>query len=164
MCMWQGPDVVLSAVTRRFGPERWSVEDAKLVADYLYHINAAPASGEYAMNSLLQPIVSRAVPDGESDGTTEIRRITGVYAREPVSPATFSKSFAENSGDAPPVLIIYGDHDWLSFPTVGKYVQDLNGHGVDASVVTVPEAGHHLYMDNASHFHKELFDWLRVRI
>jgi pimeloyl-ACP methyl ester carboxylesterase len=151
-----GPGRVKEIVKRRFGAERWADADATLIADYLYHISAAPASGEYAMNSLLKPIVSKA----GGDITT-----TAVYAREPVTPAVFVKAFSLPASPAtrtkiPPVLILYGDHDWLRFPGVSQYVSDLRAAGVDAEGKIVPSAGHHLYLDNTEAFHSTIQSWL----
>lgn len=111
------------------------------------------------MNSLLKPVISQAVDREAKTPSLGTRRTTGVYAREPVSPILFKESFRDGSRP-PPVLIVYGDHDWLRFPSVDKYVEDMNNLGVDATVVTIPQAGHHLYLDNAPMFHEELFSWL----
>jgi pimeloyl-ACP methyl ester carboxylesterase len=159
----QGPDTVRGAVRRRFGSDRWSAEDTSLIADYLYHITAGKASGEYAMNSLLKPVISQAIDTENPTATHETRRTTGVYAREPVTPVKFKESYQASSKNPPPVLIVYGDHDWLRFPSVGKYVEDMNRNGIDAAVVTIPQAGHHLYLDNAPKFHQEVFDWLEKK-
>ena len=53
----KGPEKVYNALLRRFG-NRWDEKTTGLIADYLYQITAAPASGDYAMNALMQPILS----------------------------------------------------------------------------------------------------------
>eukprot|EP00602_Paraphysomonas_sp_CaronLab_P010321 CAMPEP_0185021664 /NCGR_PEP_ID=MMETSP1103-20130426/4367_1 /TAXON_ID=36769 /ORGANISM="Paraphysomonas bandaiensis, Strain Caron Lab Isolate" /LENGTH=380 /DNA_ID=CAMNT_0027553335 /DNA_START=256 /DNA_END=1398 /DNA_ORIENTATION=+ len=186
----KGPATVLSAVRRRFGSDRWNAEDTTLISDYLYHISAAPASGEYAMNSLLKPIISQDEPLSADVATmdrvgsqVEARRRTGVYAREPITPHVLLSAFnhiprSENSNSdhktgssstkpiqgVPPILLIYGDHDWLRFPNVDRYVNDLKTAGVDITLTTVNSAGHHLYLDNAPEFHSKMFSWLRERL
>lgn len=48
-----GPGMVRSAMAKRFPGE--SPDTLEAVAPYLYQITAAPGSGEYALNLLLEP-------------------------------------------------------------------------------------------------------------
>jgi hypothetical protein len=48
-----GPAMVRSAMSKRFPSE--SLEAVEMIAPYLYQITAAPGSGEYALNLLLEP-------------------------------------------------------------------------------------------------------------
>jgi cardiolipin-specific phospholipase len=91
----RGPDMVKRGLVRRFGP-RWSEEETALLADYLYQISVAPASGEYAMNSLLVPMLSPDQP-------------RGVYARSPL--AHHLRKLVSMR-----VTLIFGDKDWLYHP------------------------------------------------
>lgn len=52
----KGPDLLNSIIDRRFG-RRWVDNERSLIGSYLYHITAAPPAGEYALNSILTPIV-----------------------------------------------------------------------------------------------------------
>lgn len=164
----KGPAAVKNMVSRRFGSDRWKESDSTLIADYLYHISAAPASGEYAMNSILRPIVSKKFKNSESEKGDY--HSTSVYAREPISPKLFSQAITQSSPlrsvsssplpRCPPVLLLYGDHDWLRFPKMDQYIRDLRSHDVNADLITVPSAGHHLYLDNAVVFHEKINEWL----
>ena len=61
------------AVTRALRGRIPQLDESELVllSDYLYHVTVAPPSGEYAMNSLMEPGTS------EEDGL-------GVYAIQPL--------------------------------------------------------------------------------
>lgn len=121
-------------VERRFG-KRWDKEENRLVASYLYHITAQPGSGEFAMNSLLIPLPSH-----------EGRR--AIYARRPILPllGLFPKRV--------PVLVAFGEYDWLRpndqdcrlLETAAKQ------EGLTLRMTSIPSAGHHLYLENASYF------------
>lgn len=189
----KGPDTVRSIVKRRFGSDRWDENDTTLISNYLYHISAAPASGEYAMNSILIPIVSKNIAspspsssssDSDNNNNTRKRRVerngedseelhsTSIYAREPVTPSVFYKSYQQSSSLSsssstsklpplpPPILLLYGDHDWLRFPGMNKYVKDMNDLKLKTELITIPSAGHHLYLDNSDVFHSEINKWL----
>jgi cardiolipin-specific phospholipase len=178
----KGPGTVKNMVARRFGSDRWKESDSTLIADYLYHISAAPASGEYAMNSILKPIVSKGILKDPESSQGEFSKghvkekeegkdyhSTSVYAREPISPKVFSQAMTQSSPKrplsssfprSPPVLLLYGDHDWLRFPKMDQYIRDLRSYEVRADLITVPSAGHHLYLDNAVVFHEKINQWL----
>jgi pimeloyl-ACP methyl ester carboxylesterase len=118
-----------------------SPRDAILLADYLYHITVAAPSGEFAMNSLLEPVVSA--------------EMMGVFAREPLQdllPAITSSTLAQ-------VKVLYGDQDWMrpNEPSARKTLQDLQQRtGIATSVEVLPNAGHHLYLDNPLEFTKHV--------
>lgn len=112
--------------------------DVKLLTDYLYHITVADPSGEFAMNSLLEPGVS---PD-----------VMGVFAREPLQP---SLEQLDTSHGLRSVKVMYGDHDWMrpNEPSARHTLELLKDRtGIETSVDVVPNAGHHLYMENAPDF------------
>jgi cardiolipin-specific phospholipase len=164
-----GPSQVHKITMRRFGSERWAPEDSKLVSDYLYQMSSLPGSGEYALNSVLTPIVSLHTDDPASQRPR-------VYAREPVTPEHFKHfarsgavAAAEGEGASPspmggvgvPLLILYGDNDWIAFPEAKDYVKELRSkYGVDAELNIIENAGHHLYMDNADDLHGKIDTWL----
>jgi len=111
-------------------------DDADLLAEYLYHITVAPASGEFAMNSLLQPSITKTS--------------AGVYAREPLEPIL-------GGLEAASLRVVYGDHDWMRPANEASARSTLAGlrRVADASVEVVPGAGHHLYLDNPVDLHRE---------
>lgn len=114
-----------------------SIKHANLLADYLFHITVAAPSGEFAMNSLLEPAIS---PD-----------IMGVFAREPLEDHLVSD--LHSSID---LRINFGDHDWMrtNEPSARKVVAAL---GQDRSRLDiVPNAGHHLYLENGDAFNRSI--------
>ena len=130
-----------------------------ILADYLYHITVAAPSGEYAMNSLLEPAVSP--------------NTMGVFAREPLEDL-FNVSKPENSsqdGKRLPISsslpglrsikVLFGDHDWMrpnepSARLTMQGVQKQTEGRIQTSVLTVPQAGHHLYLDNPAEFVRQI--------
>jgi len=123
-----------------------------LLAEYLYHITVAPASGEYAMNSLLEPAAT-----GEG---------AGVYAREPLGGGVMTGHFIcdnswERGRSLQSVKVLFGDNDWMHFhePSARKEMESLtDASGIDTSVHLVPGAGHHLYLDNPESFLKHVLE------
>lgn len=110
--------------------------EVDLLADYLYHITVAHPSGEFAMNSLLEPAVS---PE-----------LMGVFAREPLE---------ERLKALDPKIrlnIMYGDHDWMrpNEPSARRLVNHLGGNRASLSIVE--NAGHHLYLENPSDFNRHI--------
>jgi cardiolipin-specific phospholipase len=157
-----GKGWITNSLNRRFG-KRWGDEELKKISEYLYHISALPASGEYALNSLLQPVAWFGPPTEESNGSidkgTPPRRAAarfGVFARSPLEDTMHDHPHAMSSK---PMLILYGDNDWLRFDTVDSVVEKWRGHGVDVTIETIPQAGHHLYLDNATDFHASIDRW-----
>lgn len=165
-----GRERVHMLVARRFGSDRWSTEEAEIISDYLYHISALPRAGEDALNALLQ-LVFTTVPG--PDGPFHRPK---VISRRPLTPAELAKCLAPSHGNVSstsctsatsvssgiPLLLMYGDLDWLGFPGARKFVDALkNDFQVDASYAVVRNAGHHLYMDNTGHFHSAVDSWLQ---
>ncbi len=133
-----GPQAVEAILRRRFG-DRWPAHENALIAHYLYHITAQPGSGEFAMNSLLVPIFAPAAGAAGRGG---------VFARQPIQPRVHLLPM-----DAP-VLVLFGDADWLRPPADGAeaFVEAARHAGCSAYLRTIPNAGHHLYLDNSSVF------------
>jgi cardiolipin-specific phospholipase len=121
-----------------------------LLADYLYHVTVAPASGEYAVNSLLEPAASE-------EGA-------GVYARQPLGDGKLTaalKSNVSSQHQLTSVKVLYGDLDWMRFNEVAtrKEIASIQSScRIAASVHIIPNAGHHLYIDNASSFVNQILD------
>jgi cardiolipin-specific phospholipase len=109
-----------------------SPEHAAALAEYLYHITVAHPSGEFAMNSLLEPGVS---PD-----------LMGVFAREPLEDRLLELDPKIE------LRVSYGDSDWMrsNEPSARKVVDAL-GRG-RARLDVIEKAGHHMYLDNNHSF------------
>jgi len=113
--------------------------EVDLLADYLYQITVADPSGEYAINSLLEPVAS---PNS-----------MGVYARE----ALHSRMNDLDSSIS--IKVLFGDTDWMrSHPNeesarhVMSSLQSNRQSNSTSSMHVVANAGHHLYLDNSDHF------------
>ena len=106
---------------KRFGG-RWSPTELDLISTYLYHISAAPALGEYSLNSLLEiitttdkiPISADIKKNIKSENINQDlkqrKSKTFIYAREPL---------VDRLHELPkslPVLVLFGDNDWLYNP------------------------------------------------
>jgi len=109
-----------------------------VLADYLYHITVGDPSGEFAMNSLLEPVASPEV--------------MGVFAREPLQHIMQE----QRPGSVSSIKVLYGDQDWMR-PNETSARESLKALQkttdiVDADVAIVPRAGHHLYMENPKDF------------
>lgn len=112
---------------------------SNLLAEYLYNITVAHPSGEFAMNSLLEPAAS---PDS-----------VGVFAREPL------EDLISNKLDPSIHLkVLFGDTDWMRSDTneraASRVVSELQARNAPsiASMHVIANAGHHLYLDNAPDF------------
>lgn len=185
-----------NVLERRFG-SRWSAVEFDLVSNYLYHISAAPALGEYSLNSILEVVSSnsyvnkptstvKSLPDSKSEaaetGGKEVASNTYktfIYAREPLS-----KKLHELPKTIP-VLVLFGDDDWLYNPAdvINQNITDLQtgsgssnlcapsastsspvniptNEGIDITLQIIPNAGHHIYLDNAKDFNDSMVQWV----
>ena len=126
----RGPTMVHRIVRGRFRSLGWNDEQTRVISDYLYHITAAPGSGEFSMNSILVPLV-------RADTARP-----GVFAREPlVHKMNFSNRL--------PVHVLYGDNDWLYHEKeCNEAISNLRRDGLEISLNVIPKSGHHLYLDN----------------
>ena len=119
-----------------------------LLAEYLYHITVAPASGEYAMNSLLEPAATK-----ES---------MGVFAREPLGGGSMANSISKQTVPSlKSIRVLYGETDWMRFheKAARQEMQRIQQEDdLQAEVQIIPNAGHHLYLDNSSSFAKHILD------
>eukprot|EP00573_Skeletonema_grethae_P010244 CAMPEP_0201693084 /NCGR_PEP_ID=MMETSP0578-20130828/5780_1 /ASSEMBLY_ACC=CAM_ASM_000663 /TAXON_ID=267565 /ORGANISM="Skeletonema grethea, Strain CCMP 1804" /LENGTH=404 /DNA_ID=CAMNT_0048178551 /DNA_START=43 /DNA_END=1257 /DNA_ORIENTATION=- len=129
-----------------------SPTDVDLLAEYFYHITVAPPSGEYAMNSLLEPAVA-------SEGG-----VAGVYARESLGDGVMTKGMMmskEKESKIESVKVLFGDRDWMAFnqSAAMKEMKEMQSKmGIDANVHVLQGAGHHLYLDNADEFLRHILD------
>lgn len=139
----RGQSFMRRVVHQRFGG-RWNETELNLISDYLWTITVAPASGEYALNSVLQLVV---------DSSNQ-----GVFARNPLAPLLPTL-------DVGSLKILFGDQDWLHTQEANAAVQELqskvlaSGEMVEFEVIR--NAGHHLYLDNTQQFHDNILDVLK---
>ncbi|RYY87719.1 alpha/beta fold hydrolase [archaeon] len=144
----RGPELVKNAIDRRFA-KQWEKEELQLLSDYLYQITVLPAQGEYSLNTLLEPVFVRST-------NPQARRSyrSGVYAKEPLEQDLCKLGKI-------PLLLVYGDDDWLYYSTVAETIQLWKKNNVDAELMMVSRAGHHLYTDNAREFNAGVLDWVK---
>ena len=181
-----------SVLDRRFGG-RWSVLELDLISNYLYHISAAPALGEYSLNSLLELVTTteevkinkiddvRVSTEESKMKNEKVRSSSFVYAREPL---------VDRLHELPhklPVLVLFGDNDWLYKPMEEinkdiKYLKlggqippsrlnkmnlknpdEISFNGIDITLQIIPEAGHHIYLDNSKGFTYSITSWLKLK-
>ncbi|KAH7343843.1 alpha beta-hydrolase [Rhizoctonia solani] len=97
-------------------------EEKRDVHDYIWHITRAKGSGEYCIGHLLAP---------------------GAHARMPLVDRINALRM--------PVTFAYGDRDWMDPAGGTASIERLKaaGNGI-SKMYMVPDAGHHVYMDNVS--------------
>lgn len=130
----RGRNAVVRALSGRI--PHLAESDKQLLAEYLFHITVAHPSGEFAINSLLEPGMS---PE-----------IAGVFAREPLEPLFQDFCQNNNNDGAMSWKVLFGDHDWMrpNEPSARQAMQHISG----SNVSIIPQAGHHLYLDNSDSF------------
>ncbi len=119
-----------------------------LLAEYLYHITVAPPSGEYAMNSLLEPSASKSG--------------IGIFALESLGCGSLADAISANrSSSLESIKVLFGDNDWMKFhePMARQEMREiLSRCSVPSSVQIIPNAGHHLYIDNPDNFVRQILE------
>lgn len=103
-------------------------DEGKEFADYMYAISVQRGSGEYALASLLLP---------------------GAWAKRPLAPRL--PQLPSNL----PITAIYGSVDWMR-PDNWRLVNWGNEKQAQVRLITIPDAGHQLFLDNPSIFNKVL--------
>ena len=126
--------------------------ELELISQYLYHITAQPASGEYALNSLLTPALwTNTGYDPNKEEEYGNRRIKGgIFAKRAIEDELCSLKV--------PLLLQFGDDDWLKFDNVEDKVEKWRKAGVRVTYDVI-RGGHHLYMDDPDHFHESIDNW-----
>lgn len=173
----RGENMVLNAIDRRFD-RRWSGDDAKIIGQYTYQITKQPGNGEYCLNALLEPIFTRPV-EGAAGREGRVGR-TGVYAKFPLD--TQFRNMAHRPWS---ILLIFGEQDWLYYPEASLSVQAWKDafqkqqqqqqpatqrHPTDqkpkegAELLMVPDAGHHLYLENPTFLNRKVIEWVRNEV
>jgi len=150
-----GPSLVSGWTSRRFNhlpePERATLHT------YAYSLFRQKGSGEYALPYLLAP--------GAHARRPVIQRIRDV-GRQVIRPAAGGAPALRECGL--PIVFMYGEHDWMDVAgglaaevRIQRRIEEAlrtatpderrreNG---SAKVLVVPNAGHHLYLDNPDDF------------
>ncbi|EGW30089.1 uncharacterized protein SPAPADRAFT_63713 [Spathaspora passalidarum NRRL Y-27907] len=114
------------------------------VHDYMYRIFNGKGSGEYALTRVLG---------------------VGALAKLPLLDRCPEKFVAMGI----PTLWVYGDKDWMNDEAGLEMVNEINELSIKksekklASFSILPNAGHHLYLDNPPAFAREIFKFLGFR-
>lgn len=155
-----GPRLVSGWSSRRFNhlPEA----DATLLHDYAFSIFRQTGSGEYAMPYLLAP--------GAFARSPLVNRIDQVGRQVLPTPEGSAARGVPLRETGIPVVMMYGDGDWMDaaggFAAEQKLLrarekalltgtdhEKRNENGA-AKVIIVPDAGHHLFLDNPEAFNE----------
>lgn len=99
---------------------------SRAALDYIYHVNAQFPSGEEAFAALQLP------------GSF-------TWAAKPLV------SRLPNLDPKVPVTFLYGEHTWMD-KWIGLHLTDVLGSRAQYAIL--PDAGHHVYVDNARDFNK----------
>ena len=117
MLILRGSDFTYNFVkktfSRRFG-NRWENDQLETITRYFYLLTINSSIGEYALNSLLDPIVTK---QQKQDGTIENR--VRLFAHTPLV-----ETFAIIEKKLP-ILTLYGDTDWLAYADVMNDMKKL---------------------------------------
>lgn len=130
---WAGP--FGSKITSAWTSRRFallSLQEQKALHQYAYAIFNAQGSGEYLLNCFLKPGATARFP--------LIDRMEGLVC---------------------PTLWLYGDRDWMDISAGRQAAGILRKMGQSARVLEIPDAGHHLYLDNDVVFNREATCFLR---
>lgn len=172
-----GPRLVSGWTSRRFS--HLPGQEAQALHDYSYSLFRQRGSGEYALTYILAP--------GAFARSPLIRRIQGI-GRQLISPSPQpSDPSAVSHGPTPvdrvretgvPVVMLYGDHDWMDVDGGHAAAEKLNeehrkalaaasddrarqSEVGGAKVVVVKNAGHHVYLDGFEQFNDTILDEMR---
>lgn len=64
----------------------------------------------------------------------------------------------------PSLLVLYGDHDWLYYADAARDAdrwRRQSPHLQHVEMHIIPEAGHHLYLDNSRYFNEVMRQYHR---
>lgn len=151
-----GPRLVSGWTSRRFGA--LPPEESQALHDYAYSLFRQRGSGEYVLAHVLAP--------GAFARSPLIRRIGGVGRQ--MLPEPLEAGAREVRERGVPVVLMYGDHDWMdknggyaaekkikeekAKATKGLSKEERERDMGDAKVLIVKQAGHNLYLDNSKEF------------
>jgi cardiolipin-specific phospholipase len=166
-----GPRFVSGWTTRRFN--HLPPEEKDALHTYSYSLFRQKGSGEYALPYILAP--------GAYARNPIINRIEEV-GRQVITPATETAPAVKETGL--PIVFMYGENDWMDVAggyaaeekvkqrivkalMEGSEEEKRNERG-SAKVVVIPNAGHHLHLDNPDEFNtvirREMEDTRQARL
>lgn len=158
-----GPVLCSGWTSRRFS--QFPAEEKQALHDYSYSLFRMKGSGEYALAYILAP--------GAFARSPLIRRIQGV-GRQMIESAELNGTVPKAREDGIPVVLYYGENDWMDIK--GGYAakdkmdaersrilkeassEEKERDNGSAKVITIPRAGHHVYLDNAEDFNKSILE------
>lgn len=123
------------AITKQIDSNKTLRLPKQQLAEYLYHLCAAPGSGEYGITKILKPTVYAHLP---------------LIQRMPELGKTNVN-----------VQFLYGSVDWMDVNAGKKTSQLINQNGGKSNVHIIPDAGHQLMIDNAPKFNQAVIDCSR---
>ncbi|KAF1345332.1 putative cardiolipin-specific deacylase, mitochondrial [Delphinella strobiligena] len=163
-----GPRLVSGWTSRRFS--HLPSEESQALHDYSYSLFRQRGSGEYALAYILAP--------GAFARSPLIRRIQGVGRQwmgthsapevDHADETAASKVAARARESGVPVVLMYGENDWMD--VAGGYAaeqklkeekqkalanaseEEKRRENGDAKVIVIRKAGHHVYLDGADQF------------
>lgn len=161
-----GPRFVSGWTSRRFS--HLPAEESDTLHHYAYSLFRQRGSGEYALAYILAP--------GAFARSPLIRRINGV-GRQNLAPGPASTSSSSLSSSTPvnketgiPIVMMYGEHDWMDIAGGFAAEQKLKEEKAkvlrlasdeerrrengSAKVLIIQKAGHHLYLDGWEEFNE----------
>ncbi|KAF9221944.1 alpha/beta-hydrolase [Gyrodon lividus] len=127
-----GPMLVGKYSSRRFSG--LTEDETRDMHDYILNITLSKGSGEYCISHILAPYA---------------------YARKPLVDRIPALKI--------PITFLYGEHDWMD-PVGGlQSVEKLRRAGnVNGRMFAIPNAGHHLYLDNPAAVNDLLIEELNL--
>jgi cardiolipin-specific phospholipase len=166
-----GPKLVSGWTSRRFS--ELPPEEAQALHDYSYSLFRQRGSGEYALAYILAP--------GAFARSPLIRRVQGLGRQYlgihagPIPDAEPNSAVTERPREnGLPVVLMYGDRDWMDVAggfaaeqklhderekaLEGKNKQERERDQGDAKVTIIRNAGHHVYLDGWKQFNEEVLD------
>jgi cardiolipin-specific phospholipase len=171
-----GPRLVSGWTSRRFS--QMPPDEAQALHDYSYSLFRQRGSGEYALAYILAP--------GAFARSPLIRRIQGVgrqFLNEqhpsptPDDAASSPLPVQKVRETGVPVVLMYGEHDWMDVAGGHAAMEKLNaekrkalanasaeerarenGH---AKVTMIRKAGHHVYLDGWQQFNEEMLEEMK---
>jgi cardiolipin-specific phospholipase len=170
-----GPRLVSGWTSRRFS--QMPPDEAQALHDYSYSLFRQRGSGEYALAYILAP--------GAFARSPLIRRIQGVGRQclephptpTPDDAASSPLPVAKVRETGVPVVLMYGEHDWMDVAGGHAAMEKLNaekrkalananeeetarenGH---AKVTMIRKAGHHVYLDGWEQFNEEMLEEMK---
>ncbi|TVY81735.1 putative cardiolipin-specific deacylase [Lachnellula suecica] len=157
-----GPRFVSGWTSRRFS--HLPGNESEALHNYAYSLFRQRGSGEYALAYILAP--------GAFARSPLIRRIQGV-GRQPLPPpqqATSSPAEVLSKETGIPIVMMYGEHDWMDVAGGFAAEQKLKEEKVkalkaateaerkrengSAKVIIIQKAGHHVYLDGWEEFNE----------